>query len=88
MLATYYTAPTGSRKPQQLASQGRHAVHIDFVGKLPGTARLPGPDEPLDGRETKAFAKAHHRKLQGSEATVFLRARPTDSLRVIPATEL
>ena len=37
--------------------------------------------------ETRAFAKARYRSLQVAGATACLRVRPTDSLRVIPATE-
>ena len=53
------------------------------------TARPPGPGDPMGGAEikTKAFAKARYRSLQGAAATACLRARPSDSLRVIPAAE-
>ena len=37
--------------------------------------------------QTKTLAKARDRSLQGAGATGCLRARPTDSPRVIPATE-
>ena len=50
-------------------------------------AHPPGPDDPLGGRETKTLAKARYRSLQGAGATACFRARPTDSLRVIPATD-
>ena len=55
--------------------------------KLPETARAPRPGDPLGGTQTKAFAKARYKSLQGAGATACLRARPTDSLRVIPAAE-
>ena len=51
------------------------------------TARPPGPDDPLGGGETKAFARARYRSLQGARATTCLRARPTDSLHVLPAAK-
>ena len=51
------------------------------------TARPPGPDDPLGGGETKAFAKVRCRSLQGAAATPCLRARPTASLCFIPAAE-
>ena len=41
----------------------------------------------IGGGETKAFAKAHCRSLQGAGATACFRTRPTDSFRVIPAAE-
>lgn len=37
-------------------------------------------------RETTAFAKARHVSLEGAGATACIPARPTDSLRAIPAT--
>ena len=42
----------------------------------------------MSGAETNALAKArYYRSLQGARAASCLRARPTDSLRVIPAAE-
>ena len=88
MLATHDAVTTNSGKAQQtlgkLVNQGRHAAHTASLDQLPDTARPPGPGDPLRGCETKAFAKARYRSLQG---TVCLRARPTDSFRVIPAAE-
>ena len=82
---------TNSRKEQyklgKLVIQGRHAAHTALLEQLPETARPPGSDDPLRGGETKAFAKARHRSLQGAGATAYLGARPSDSLRVIPAAE-
>ncbi|CAN0469103.1 unnamed protein product, partial [Laminaria digitata] len=66
---------------------GRHAAHAASIEELPETARPPGPGDPLGGTEYKAFAKTRYRSLQGAGATACLRARPTDSLRVIPAAE-
>ena len=83
-----------SRKAQQklqklgkLVNQRRHAAHAASLEELPETARPPGPGDPMGGTETKALAKARYRSLQGAGATACLRARPTDSLRVIPAEE-
>ena len=39
----------------------------------------------MGGTETKVFAKARYRNLQGAGATTCLRVTPTDSLRVIPS---
>ena len=71
----------------KLVDQGRHAMHTASLDLLPETARPAGPDDLLEGRETKTLTKARYRSLQGTGATARLRARPTDSLGVIPATE-
>ena len=90
MLAAHDAATTNSRKAQQklgkLINQGRHAANKASLDQLPETARPPGPDDPLRGSEIRASAKARYRSLQGAAATACLRARPTDSLRVIPAS--
>ena len=90
-LAAHDAVPTNSRKAQQKVGKsvdkGRHAAHTALPEQLPETARPPGPDDPLGGGETKAFAKARSRSLQRAGSTACLRARPTDSLRVISAAE-
>ena len=91
MLAAHDAVRTNSRKAQhnlgKLVNQGRHAAHTASLDQLTGTARPPRPDDPLGGMETKTLAKARCRSLQGAGATACLRAWPTDSLRIIPATE-
>ena len=91
MLAAHDAVTTDSGKAQQklgkLVNQGRHAAHISSLEELPETARPPRPGDPMGGNGTNAFAKARYRSLQGAGATACLRARPTDSLRVIPAAE-
>ena len=61
MLAAHDVVITNSRKAQhklgELFNQGRHAAHTTSLEKLPETARLPGPDDPLGGREPKTFVK-------------------------------
>ena len=76
---------TAQHKLGKMVNQGRHAAHTALLEQLPETACPPGPDNPLGGGETKAFAKARYRSLQGVGATTCLRAWPTDSLRVVPA---
>lgn len=49
-------------------NQGRHAAHTGYLDQQPETARLLGPDDTLEGRETKASAKARYRNLQGQES--------------------
>ena len=79
MLAAKDFVTANSRKAQQkldkLIGQGQHATHTAFLDQLPETARLPGPDDPLRGRETKNFAKARYRSLQGTGATACLRTQ-------------
>ena len=91
MLASHDAVTTNSRKAQhmlgKLVKQGRHAARNASLEELPDTPRPPRPDDPLGGDETKAFAKARYSSLRGAGVTAFLRVRPTDSLRVIPAAE-
>ena len=88
MLAVHDAITTNSSTAQQksgkLVNQRRHAAHTTLLEQIPETARPPGPDDPLGGRDTKAFAKARYRSLQATGDTACFRARPTDSLRVIP----
>ena len=89
MLAAHDVITAISRNVQDklgtLLIQGRHAAHR---ASLPGTARPPGPGDPLGGCETKAFAKTRCRSLQEARTTACLRVRLTDSLRVAPTTEM
>ena len=93
MLAAHDAVTTNSRKAhllqelRKLVNAGRHAAQTALSERLPETARPPGPDDPLGGGETKAFAKARCRSLPEAGATACIRARPTDSLRVVTAAE-
>ena len=91
MLAECEVVTTNARKSPKalgkLVNQGHHAARTASLYQLLETARPPGPDGPIEGRETKAFAKARYMILQGEGATAWLRARPTDSLSVIPSAE-
>ena len=62
---TLVAVATNSRRAQQklgeLVNQGRHAAHTALLEQLSETGRPPRPDDPLGGRETKAFAKARYR---------------------------
>ena len=56
-----------------------------FAGPAAGDGT---PDDPLRGREARAFVKDRRRSLQGARATKYLQAWPTDSLvHVIPVVE-
>ena len=81
------TLGKAEQKLGKLVNQGRHAAYTASLDQLPETARPPGQGDPLGGCETNDFAKARYRSLQGAGATACLRARPTDSLRVIPPAE-
>ena len=91
ILAAHDTVTTNSTKAQhklgKLVNQGRHAAHTSLLDQLPEMSYPQGPGDPLGGCGTKALAKARYRSLQGAGATACLRARPTDSFRVIPAAE-
>ena len=92
MLAVHDALTTYSRKAQHklgtLVNQGRHAAHTASLDQLAETACRPAPDGPLGGRETKTLAKARCRSLEGAGPTAYFWAQPTDSLRLLPATEL
>ena len=92
MLAAYDAVTTNSSKTQQklgmLDNQGRHAARTASLEQLLEKERPPGPGDPLGGSETKAFATACYRSLQGAGATACPRARPTDLLHAIPTTDL
>ena len=91
MLAAHDTVTIISRKTRQqlgnLINQGRNTAHTASLHQLRETAHPPGPEDPMGASETKAFTKARYMRLHGAGVTACLRARPTDSLRVIPAAE-
>lgn len=80
---------TGSRKFRQklgrLVSQGRHAAHTDCLNNLPEKRHAHRHwTTGCGGRESKAFAKARCRSLQGAETTARLRAC-RDRTRSVPS---
>ena len=62
----------------KLVNQGRHAAHTASLDELPETARPPWTGRTHGWDRNQSLREG---------ATVCLRARPTDSLRVIPAAE-
>ena len=86
MLGAHDAVTTNFRKAQQklgkLVDQGRHATHTAPLDQPPDAVRPPGPGDPLRGCETKAFAKARYRSLQGAGATLhaFGRGQQTRSV--------
>ena len=91
MLAAHNAITTNSRKVQQklgkLVNRYRHAAHAASLEEFQQTVYPPSPGDPMGGTETKALARARYRSLQGAGAAACLQARPTDSLRVIPAED-
>ena len=90
MLAAHDAVTTNSWKAQQKLgkiNQSRHAAHTGSLDQLPETTRPPGPHNSL-GEGNQNVGEISYTNLQGVGATACLRARPTDSLRVISATEL
>ena len=49
-------------------NQGRQAAHTASLEELPELSRPPGQGNPLGGTETKTFAKARYRSLQGGRS--------------------
>lgn len=72
-----------SPKGGQVGQTGRHSEYTASLHQLPEATHPPGPDDLPGTTETRAFAKARDRSLQGAGATACLRVRPTDSPRVI-----
>ena len=62
----------------------RYASSLD---QLPETRPQRDTSETQGEKETRDLAKARQRSQSGSGATAFLRARPADSARTIPASE-
>ena len=78
---------THHKKLEKLINQGRHSSYTASLHQLPETVRPPGPGDPLGRGESMIFANARYRSLQSAGATARFRARPSDSLRVIPTAE-
>ena len=64
----------------------RYDRYVACQEKLPETTPPRGTGDPY-GKETRGFAKARQTSQSGSGATAFLRARPVDPSRAIPASE-
>lgn len=65
----------------------RYDKYVAYLEKLPETTPPRGMGYPHGEKETKGFAKARQIRQSGPGATDFLRARPVDSSRLIPASE-
>ena len=70
----------------KLVNRVRYDRHVDSLEELPETSPPRGTGDPHGEKETRGFAKARQSQ-SGPGATAFLRTRPVDSSRVIPASE-
>ena len=71
----------------KLVNRVRYDRYVASLEQLPETSPPLGTGDPHGEKETRGFAKARQRSQSGPGATAFLRARPVDSSRVIPASE-
>ena len=80
-----------SSKAQQrlgkLVNRVRCERHVSSLDQLPETRPQRDTGESQGEAETRDLAKARQRSQSGSRATAFLRARPVDSARTIPASK-
>ena len=71
----------------KLAIRVRYDRYVASLKQLPETTPPRGTGDPNVEKETRGFEKARQRNPSGPSANAFLRARPVDSSRVIPASE-
>ena len=79
--------PTKSRKTRKAGQPGALRPVRPSLNRLPVHARTPEEIDPFGGSETHECAKARQRSHSGPGAAAWLRARPVDASRVIPAQE-
>lgn len=71
-----------------LVSRSRHAAHTAALNQLPDTANLPESNNPLEGKETKAFDhRSSNESFWGGSYRLSFGPRPIDSLRVFFASD-
>ena len=71
----------------KLVNRVRYERYVSSLDQLPETRPQRDTGESQGEKETRDLAKARQRSQSGSGATAFLRARPVDSARTIPASE-
>ena len=71
----------------KLVNRVHYGRYVYSPDQLPETRPQRDTSESQDEKETRDLAKARQRGQSGSGATTFLRARPVDSARTIPASE-
>ena len=91
VLPAHDAETTTSSKAQyrlgKLVHRVRYDRYVASLEQLPETTSPRGTGDPNGEKETRGSAKARKRSQSGPCATAFLRARPVDSFRVIPASE-
>ena len=71
----------------KLVNRVRYERYVSSLDQLPETRPQQDTSESQGEKETRDLARARQRSQSGSGATAFLRARPVDSARTIPASE-
>ena len=91
MLATHDAETTNSHKAEEKLGEQVNRVRYDrYVTSLNGLSTHDRPPEwigPFGESGTREYAKARQRSQSGPGAAAWLRARPVDAQRVIPAQE-
>ena len=80
--------PTKSRKTRKAGQPGALRPVRPSLNRLPVHARTPEEIDPFGESETHECAKARQRSHSGPGAAAWLRMRPADTSRVIPAQEV
>ena len=71
----------------KLTNRVRYDRYLASIDELPETRRQQGTGDLQGEKETRGLAKARQRSQSGPGATTFLRARPVNSARTVPASE-
>ena len=91
VLAAHDAETTNSHKARKKAGKQVNRVQYDrcvtSLDGLPTHARPPEEVDRLGESETRGCARARQRSQSGPGAAAWLRARPVDAQRVIPAQE-
>ena len=92
ILSAHDAESTSPNKAQyrlgKLEKRVRHDRYVAALQELPEMSPPRGTGDQHGEKETRCFTKAQQRSQSGPGATAFLRARPIDSSRVIPASAL
>ena len=72
----------------KLVNRAHYERYVSSLDQLPETRPQRDTSESQGEKETRDLAKARQRSQSQSRATAFLRARPVDSARTIPTSEL
>ena len=75
------------RRLGKLVNRVRYEMNVSSPDQLPETRPQRDTSKSQGEKETRDLARARQRSQSGSGATAFLRARPEDAARTIPASE-